>query len=224
MGMELYQKFQVVQFVVILATCLVGLRLLKEGKSPEKTYILPFCLIDLVVTGVTVYTYYYYKFHFNLTILVVVFSWVEIFLISYYIKDVTGENKEIFIPLSLCIISPIISKILLEDYHLLPMVTSCIYITFYTFKYIKWIFHKESNISLKETRHYWIVLGIMLCYTTSIPYWISDLFLQRSFADMYHHLSRAFFIYFVCLNVIMHLFFIKAFLWKVQLVKSFSGQ
>ena len=97
--MELYQKFQVIQFMVILVTCIVGLRLLREGKSPEKTYILPFCVIDLVVTGVTVYTYYYYKFHFNLTLLVVIFSWVEMFSISYYISEIIGEKKEILLQL-----------------------------------------------------------------------------------------------------------------------------
>lgn len=223
--MELYQKFQVVQFIVILATCLVGLRLLWEGKSPEKTYILPFCIIDLVVTGIIVINHLIGRYPNYFQIIIIIFSWCEIFFISQYISSVIGRKKNTFRLVAICLLSPICSYILLHDYTLFPMLITGIYLSYCSYLYLEFLITQKNNVNVSTTPHYWIILGTIVCYTASIPYWISEiLFKLSNIEELNYELSQILFTIFVILNICLHLIFIKAFICKYQQHKLLLGQ
>lgn len=224
--MELYQKFQVVQFCIILITCIIGLRLFREETSPERKFILPFCFIDLVTTGIIVFNHIKGEFLINrFTTLLILFSWAEIYFIPKYIGYVIEKKPKITTQLILFFLPPILSNIIFNDLTLLSMLLSVIYISFYNYKYLIWLFLNKRTITLEEIRHAWIIMGIIISYTASIPYWLSDiLFHANGNQPTISSINKVLFAIYVLLNIIMYLFFIKAFLCKSKQVELSSGQ
>lgn len=215
--MELYQKFQVAQFLVILAACIIGTIKLPKTSSPERRYILPFCYIDLVVTGYIIYNYSKHMYPDMIDIVVLLFSGCEIFFLSYYIQTITRKKIHVIFPISVFVISPIISIVLFKNPTILPLLTTELYLTYFVFLYIRWLFLKKEFFILHHASHYWIVIGIILCYTASIPYWISDVLIKSSGIWKLHiDITLILFNVYIAMNSFMFVLFIKGFLCQKQ--------
>lgn len=222
--MELYQKFQVVQFLVILCACIIGTIQLRKTSSPERKYILPFCYIDLVVTGIGIYNYLISQFPNYLLIIVFLYTCCEVFLLSNYICAIINKKIHLIIPLFLCFSSLIFSYIFFKSPIILPLLTTELYLTYFAFLYIRWLFTKKEFYILQQSSHYWIVMGIILCYTASIPYWIGDVLIKSSGIWQLHtDVTLILFIFYVVMNMFMFILFIKAFLCEKQQHISYSG-
>lgn len=223
--MELYQKFQVVQFLVILCACIIGTIQLRKTPSPERKYILPFCYIDLVVLGIIVYYYTINKYPNIIDFLVLLFNGCEIFLLSFYVQTITRKKRDFLYPFAVFTLSPILSIILFKNPTILPLLSTEIFLTHFAFKYIKWLFEGDRILKLNNSKHYWIMMGIILCYTISIPFWISFiLVLASGESELYTLINEVLFIFYILLNIIMFILFIKAFLCNPQHQQYSSGQ
>ncbi|MBC6492630.1 hypothetical protein BC349_16330 [Flavihumibacter stibioxidans] len=222
--MELYQKFQVVQFLVILCACIIGTIKLRKTPSPERKYILTFCYIDLVVLGIGIFNYLIHEYPTYLFLLVYIYTCCEVFFLSYYISTIINKKVHFAIPLLLCITSLIFSLAFFKSPTILPLLTTELYLTFFAFLYIRWLFTKRNFFILQQTRHYWIVMGIILSYTASIPYWIGDVLIKSSGIWQLHiDVTLILFIFYVIMNTLMFVSFIKAFLCKQQQHTSYFG-
>ena len=222
--MEFFQKFQVVQFLVILAACIIGTLKLGKTSSPERKYILPFCYIDLVVTGVSIYNYYIGEEPMYLHILVFLFTCCEVIFLSFYISAILNKKIKYFVPSAFCIISLIASIILFKSLITLPYLTTELYLSYFGFLYIKWLFLKKDFFILKHTNHYWIVIGIILCYTASIPYWIADVLIKSSgIFELHRQYTLILFIAYIAMNIFMFILFIKGFLCQKQQTYFFGA-
>lgn len=222
--MELYQKFQVVQFLVILCACIIGTIQLRKTPSPERKYILPFCYIDLVMTGIAIYHYFKQIYPVYVFWIELFFTFCEILFLTNYISSIIEIKKSIITPSTIFILSSSCSYIAFKDPTIIPLLLTEIYLTIYAFLYIIWLFKNNSFFVLKKARHYWIVMGIIICYTLSIPYWISDTFIKiNGTTQLYQEVSLILFISFIIFNMFMFILFIKAFLCKVQQQPSSYG-
>lgn len=215
--MELYQKFQVVQFLVILSACVIGTIKLGKTPSPERKYILPFCYIDLVATGIGVYNYYINEYPDYLYIMFYLFTCCEVLFLSFYISAILNKKIGYFTPISICIASLIGSQILFKVPSTLPSLTTELYLTYFGYLYVRWLFLKKNFFILQHTKHYWIVIGIILCYTASIPYWIGDVLIRSSgILELYTDIVLILFMVYIAMNIFMFLLFIKGFLCQKQ--------
>jgi hypothetical protein len=219
--MELQQQLQIVQFLIILIAGCLGIFLLWNKNSPERKYILLFCLIDIPIMAITSY-YYTNQIYFKLFWLYeLLFSWCEIFLISFYISDIISKNKKILPPALICIICPALSFLLLKNLHEIPLLASNIYLTYYVFLYFRWIFTSKTQFNLLKASHFWIVLGVCLCYSTTIPYWITELIIWTwGGMDLHEKIDLNLFSIFIILNMIMYILFIRSFFLVHYTVKS----
>lgn len=210
--MTFYQKVQVVQYFVIIVTGITGIILLRKKSGPERRYILPFILIDIpVMTGIL---YQYIKgidlktfFLFS-----TFYSWCEIFLIPFYFSEIIGKKKNFIVPIFLCVSTPLISYKFLGNIHEIPLLASNFYLSYYVFLYFDWIFKSSTQYDLIKSSHFWISIGILLSYTTTIPYFITDLVLY-SWANgrLYDFLDLTLFLIFLILNIVMYFLFMRSF-------------
>lgn len=215
--MILHQKIQIVQFFVITITGISGIFLLRKKNCPERKYILTFTLLDIPVMigilyqyikGINLNTFFYFS---------IFYSWCEIFLIPFYISEIIGKKKNFIIPTTLCISTPLISYYFLGNMHEIPLLTSNFYLSYFIFLYFKWVFKTPRHYDLINSSHFWIAIGILLSYTTTIPYFITDLVLYSwAKGRLYDYLDLTLFIIFLILNMIMYLMFLRSFF----LVKS----
>jgi hypothetical protein len=210
--MMLFQKFQIIQLLVIVLTSIVGGVSLFGKKCPERKYILLLLALDIPVMAIIVYHYINDIDSRLLWFSTIFYSWCEIFLIPLYISEVTSIKKDYITPSVLAISSPILSIKLLHSLHELPYLLTNIYISYYIFKYFRWIFNYDKQLDLLKTSHFWIILGILLCYTTSIPYFITDLIIYTwARKDFHTNVDLNLFIIFLILHMIMTLLFTKGF-------------
>lgn len=210
--MDLFQKFQILQFFVIIATSIVGGFNILGKKCPERKYIFLLLALDIPVMAVIIFHYVNNIQSSILWLTTIFYSWLELFLIPFYISEIISTRKDFFAPTFLAISSPILSIILLNNIHELPYLITNIYISYFIFKYFKWIFNYDKQLDLLKTSHFWIVLGLLLCYTTSIPYFITDLIIYTwARGALHNNVDLNLFIIFLILHMIMTVLFVKGF-------------
>src|SRR5437867_11612816 len=146
--MHLYKKFQIIQLLVICLTIFIGFKNCKKANSPERKFILPFCISECIILSVAIYNYLNNSFPTYLYFLVVIFSWCEIFFLSFYICSIINKKHNILIPISINIICPLVSMMTFNNPTLIPMVASNVYISLFIFWYFKWLFTNKYIFNL----------------------------------------------------------------------------
>ncbi len=216
--------FTVIQFIIIILGTIICVVTTQKNKDHEKKYILPYCLanffamiilaavefikIPLIITESTMY----------------IFACCEIFLLPNYIATVIGEKNNYFIQIIICIGTYILSRLLINNYTSILYLISNVYITIYVCKYFIWLFKIKEVINLKNASHYWIVMGICVCYTGSIPYWISEIIILKIKGYQYYsELANVTFNIYIILNIFMYILFSKALLCTTKQQKYYYG-
>lgn len=204
-----------------LAICFInvigGLRFLKSNKKHQTSLLLIyiFCIIDFI-TGIISLLNRYHLVSFNIAnFTYLFFIWTEIILLPAYISMVMGIKHTWSLPITLVFSTFIVSLFYIDIIISILQLVSGIYITIYCLIYLKWLFVDENIIERRNSIHFWIAMGIMVCYTASIPLCLGltllDFFgttpTEGKFAVTLTWL-------FLIFNIIMHCFFIKAFSWK----------
>ena len=225
--MQIYPVLTTVQIIVCFINCIVGIRLFKDKNQNifERKYIYSFCILDLV-TGIIIKYYNLTDdsvWYFPLFELIFLFS--EIILLPAFICSTMNLKQNKIMLILLCIIPPIISQLLFNYPTFLSQAISGIYISIYCIKYLKWLLSTKKIFPLAQTRHFWIVIGIMICYTATIPSCFTILLLhsvaktelETQFADLIIN-------FYLILNITMHIFFLKALTCDKVQKSSFSYQ
>jgi len=149
----------------------------------------------------------------------------EILLIPNYISTIIGKKKQITIQLIICASTFMLSNYIVQNPTTILYLLSNLYITYFACLYFIWLFKNNEKLDLKKTTHYWIVMGICICFTGSIPYYLSEILIVKfESEEIYSQISSTYHTTFILLNITMYFFFIKAFLCKTKSQKSFSGQ
>lgn len=211
------------QIFFCLINCTVGFRMFNKKSiyRNEILYIFPFCILDLITS--LGFRYLIYSdilndsdFAFGIANLIFVFG--EVILLPSYIKKTISQEINWLFPTISVISLSIISYFLTEDISSLSQIFSGLYITYYIIKYFHWLFTTKKIFNLSSTTHFWIILGLMVAYTASIPACIGMLF-----TDFFPHIntnrnfSNTMLSFFTLLNISMHILFTKAFTWKWKL-------
>lgn len=225
--MHLYPILITVQLLVTLINCIYGFRLFrnKETNSNELKFIYSFCLIDFL-TGVLIFWYNlspleipYFTF-FELT-----FIYAEILLLPTYISKILNVRHNFIIPLVLCVFPSITSFFLFKNPSIISQAISGIYITYYCFKYFKFLFTTNRIFSIGNSKHFWIILGIMICYTGSIPSSVNMMILETiGTSNIEHSIANVMVNLYLMLNITMHSLFNKAFACNQEQQSSYSFQ
>lgn len=204
-----------------LAICFInvigGLRLYYSNKKQPNVllYIYLFCIIDFITGIISLLDSY------NIVSLIMAkytylfFFWTEIILLPAYISSVIETKHKWSLPIALLITTFLASLFYIDIVISILQLFSGIYITIYCLKYLKWLFVDENIIERHNSIHFWIIMGIMVCYTASIPSCLG-LFLLDIFGTTPAHgnFATGLSLLFLIFNIIMHCFFIKAFSWK----------
>lgn len=210
--------------LIQLSLCLIniigGTKLLKPNNKfkHELIFIFSFCVMDFITS--------LFSFLVILDILpnkildysYLIFIWTEIILLPGYISSIIESKHNWVFPISLVLSTIILSYFFSETIADFLQLFSGIYITFYCLKYLKWLFTNDNILEIRSSMHFWIIIGIMFCYTASIPSCLGY-FLLESFGNSINHtiFASALSWLYVILNITMHCFFIKAFIWKGEL-------
>jgi hypothetical protein len=205
------------QLFVCLVNCIVGLRLFKNKDAfrTEIKFIYTFCCLDLITTILFRFISSGDYSDFTYDLCNTLFIVGEILLLPAYIRTIIGEKNIWHVPIIISIIIPSISYYFLKSPTAILQVFSGIYISYYCIKYLLLIFTSNNTISFPKTKHYWIIIGLMTCYTASIPACIGALYFDlNQQANPDYHMSNLMLTLFTLLNIAMHFLFNKAFLWK----------
>lgn len=186
---------------------------LKQSQTPEKKYILPFCILDLTAIILLNLPYYFPSFGAAIKLITGAFALCELILLPFYILDTMGKPKNLLTPiiLFLCIVP--LSTHYFKSYNEFTFLITNLFVGYYVFKYIIWLFEVRAIKNLKQSQQYYIIQGIAICYIGSTPYFIGS-FISHFFADQSIKEAILNFQYtiFVTLNICMFILFIKAFL------------
>lgn len=203
-----------IQICVVLASTLVGIKFLPNEESKvERKYILPFCLVDLVTSSILIIkdfseTDFYFLTHFQ-----TLFYLSEIFLLVAYIKDIIGMKKSYVVSVVFVAIFPFVSLLLTNYLTDLGEAFVGIYITALSLKYFYWLMKNDEPLVLVKTKHFWIITGMMICYSTTITTSIFTLImLLRPYHSDRYFMDIGFNFTFKVMNILMHIFFIKGFI------------
>lgn len=223
--MTIIAAFTILQVIIIWSATIVCYQSTKLNGGKEKKYILPYCVLNsLVMIPLCLTEFIEIPVKITYSIMFF-FAFIEITLLPSYISSII--RKKINIPV--VIIISIITFSILNYLHIPPssiLYLLCnIFITVYVFRYFIWLFKVNERLQLKETPHYWIIMGIFICYTGSIPYFFSELFLLKIGGfEAYNKLAQFTFLTYLILNICMYIFFIKSFKCKINHQKLLSGQ
>lgn len=223
--MPIIAVFTILQIIIIWTATIVCYKSTKLNGGKEKKYILPYCILNSLVMiplGLTEFIEIPIKFTYYIMFF---FAFVEITFLPSYITSVIRKK----INITIVVVVSIITFYILNLFNIPPssiLYLSCnIFITVYVFRYFIWLFTVNERLQLKETPHYWIIMGIFVCYTGSIPYFISELFLLKIGGfEVYNKLAQFTFLTYLILNICMYVFFIKSFKCKTKHQRSLSGQ
>lgn len=219
------QALTSLQLLVIWSGTIMCYNATRLDGGKEKKYLLPYCIINsLVMIPLTLTEFM--GIPIKLTYLVMFFfACIEITLIPYYIASTIGKKKNILLEISMCFLGYFLSKFILKSTTTILYLICNIYITIYVCRYFIWLFSTNERLLLKNTPHYWIIMGICICYTGSIPYFISELFiLKLGGFEAYNKIVDIAFLTYIVLNISMYILFIKSFRCKINLQRSLSGQ
>lgn len=218
-------EFYIFQTFIIITATIICLLSSKNGSEKEKRYILPYCIISAILMCFLIHANIINASHSYIYALMYLAGCSEILLIPNYISTIMSKKKQIFTQIGICLTSFMISNYFVQNPTTLIYLFSNLYITLYTGKYFIWLFRNNEKLDLKHTPHYWIIMGICICFTGSIPYYLSELLIIKfESIEVFSEISSTFHSTFIILNITMYFFFIKAFLCKKKFLKSYSGQ
>jgi hypothetical protein len=214
--MDFYFKLQILQFLVSLLTCIVGSKLFKEyaHNKNELKLIFTFCILDIVTSTYFIILYYYDLNNLLFKEFQSIYIWAEIILLPLYINKTIRIKHSPIAPIVFCLILSIISLVWLGNTYAILQAISGIYISYHCFVYLTNLFKRSNTIDLSTSPSFWIVIGIITCYTASIPACLAILYLFIVDDKELFSVADPVFYYFMFTNIIMHIFFIKAFTCK----------
>lgn len=213
------------QTIIITSGTIICFLFSKNVSEKEKLYILPYCIISAILMCLLTHANLIYASHSYIYALMYFAGCSEILLIPNYISTIMGNKKQIVTQIGICFTSFMISNYFFQNPTTLIYLFSNLYITLCSGKYFIWLFRNNEKLDLKNTPHYWIIMGICICFTGSIPYYLSEvLIIKFESNEVFSEISSTFHSTFIILNVTMYFFFIKAFLCKKKFLKSYSGQ
>lgn len=223
--MTLLQFLTLLQSTVILIGTIFCYLAPTESYAKEKKFLLPYCIFNVLAMFVLLPDEFI-SLPANLIFAVMYFfACIEIILLPNYIASIIGEKKGYLIQIIICSTSYIFSNLLANNPTTVFFLICNIYITYYVCKYFVWLFKGDERFDLKKTNHYWIIMGISICYTGSIPYFIAEMFILRfGKFELYENIVQIIFSTYILLNISMYLFFVKSFLCKKTSPKYLSGQ
>jgi hypothetical protein len=215
----------ILQTLVIWTATIICYKSTRVDGGLEKKFILPYCYLNsLVMIPLTLIEFIGIPIKVTF-IIMFTFACIEIVILPSYIASVIGRKKNIAVAIIISILALLISEILIKTTTSVIYLFCNIYITFYVYKYFIWLFSEKDRLVLKHTPHYWIIMGICICYTTSIPYFIAELFLIKLGGfEAYRKVGNIAFLTYILLNICMFILFIKSFKCKINLQRSLSGQ
>jgi hypothetical protein len=215
----------IIQTIVIITGTIICYVFTRNGNENEKRYILPYSIISATILCLLIHAKIVDASYRYMYALMYLGGCSEILLIPNYISTIIGKKKQIPLQIGICVTIFMASNYLVQNPVTLLYLFSNLYLTFYSCRYFIWLFKNNENLNLKNTPHYWIIMGICICFTGSIPYYLSEFFIIRfESSEVFDVISSTFHSTFIILNVTMHIFFIKAFICKKKFQKSFSGQ
>jgi hypothetical protein len=209
------------QLLICLMNVLGGTRLFKNAAyfKNEIRYIYLFCVLDFLTSAVGALIFFEDERFFPvMTYAYITFIWSEITLLPAYINSVMQRKHNWFLPISVVLITFFLSFKYVSIVDSFLQLFSGVYITIFCFKYLKWLFSINDTFNLLKTNHFWIVIGIMFCYTASLPSCITA-FIFGIFGNSPEHKRMEYLMtpIYMLLNMTMHCFFIKAFKWTEEL-------
>jgi hypothetical protein len=217
--------FYILQAIIIVIGTIVCYTFTRNGNETEKRYIFPYCLSSAIIMCLLIHALLVDAPYRYIYVLMYLAGCSEILLIPNYISTIIGKKKQIVLQVSICVTIYMASNYFVQNPITLLYLFSNLYITLYSGQYFIWLFKNNEKLNLKNTPHYWIIMGICICFTGSIPYYLSEFLIIRfESIEVFYQISSTFHSTFIILNVTMYIFFIKAFLCKKKFQKSFSGQ
>lgn len=208
--------FVIPQLIVCSINVLGGIRFFKENDIfiNEKKFIYTFCVIDLTTSifGLLLFLDVISNKVIDYTYLT--FLWSEITLLPAYLVSTIGHKPSWTFPISIVLLTFIISLFYIDLTISYLQIFSGIYVSYFCIQYLIWLFTNENIYEISHKKHFWITMGIMVCYTASIPSCIGYLLLTTlGETENDYHLASSLNWFFLLLNITMHLLFIKAFSW-----------
>lgn len=207
------------QISICLINVIGGIKFLikREIFKRELIFIVSFCIIDFITSllGILDLLNIISNTIGNFSFLI--FICAEIILLPAYTSSIIGTKHSWTLPISIVISSLLISFFYFELVATTIQLFSAIFISIYCLRYLKWYVTNANNQELNISISFWIIMGIMVCYTASIPSCIGY-FLLKILGNSPRHAQFAGSIIglFILLNIFMHVFFIKAFTWKPE--------
>lgn len=215
--MSSLQVFTLFQILTILTACILSLLYIQDDTSPERKFIQPYIFLNMASMLILGWIEFIHIPRGIIYIAMVGFAFCEIFYLPNYIGKIIGEKPNPWTQALICISTFLISIFYLKRSTSITYLFTNLYISVFVFKYFLWLFKRNNFFNLNRTRHYWITMGICICYAGSIPYWISEIFIIKIGGyEVYNKIADSIFIMYITLNIAMYLLFYKAFLCKTQ--------
>ncbi len=208
------------QCLVIILSFLISLKLVKNKSIPDYMrgfYWYPSIALVIILPGFFTENYFrsYRVYSSILTNLSLIFhySFLSIFIIKVMPKGISNNFLKIFFLffLSLLIFLLIYEK--LEKQNTFAFATANLGLTIFCIIYYYRLFNNLPIVNLKREPSFWIITGVFFCMSMHIPLISVSNYLYENISLSTSRLinSIAIFCY-----LIMHLFFIKAYLCSVR--------
>ena len=210
--MTLFQFLTLFQTIVITVGAITCYLAPSANFVKEKKFILPYCICNVMAMSILLPDEFISLPARLIYAVMYCFACIEIIFIPNYIASIIGKKKRYLVQIITCASAFILSNIVVKNPTSLFFLICNLYITYYVCKYFIWLFKGTDRLELKQTSHYWIIMGICFCYTGSIPYFIAELFILRFGGDeLYDELVQIIFSTYIILNISMYIIFIKTF-------------
>ncbi len=206
---------KIIQITVCFISIVFALRGLhyKPFFRLELLYILPFCVIDFLTSWIDItYIRNATDYSWNLYHLSFAFTIAEYVFIPIYIAKSINRKINLVTPLTVLLLTSIISGITVRSFSLFPQVFLGIYITYFGFRYFYWLLHSEKKTPITQLPSFWIVMGVISCYASTIPLSAISYITDGILNGQLEELATQMHFLFLIANTIMHIFFTRAFL------------
>ncbi len=219
------QIFTLLQTLIIFIGTIITFLSTRHNNRNERKYILPYCLCNMLAMFILT-PYEFIEIPLKvIEITMYIFACCETIILPNYLASIIKKKKGNTFQIIICTSALFISQFVANNYTSLIYLVSNIYISYYVYCYFIWLFNGNEDVDLKKSTHYWVVMGICVCYCGSVPYWFAELIiLNQSGFLLYNQIAKLIFIMYIILNISMYLLFIKAFICQIKRQKYFSGQ
>ena len=208
--------------VIILATviCILPVGRFKITSS-EKKYLLPYCIADSIAMILLNLSSYIPDIYIYNKLINCIFILVEMTLLTFYINDRMEKKNSFIIPAGIFLITILPSIYYFRNFYPIIFLATNVFIGIYIFKYIVWLLKIKPLKNLTKSSEFYVIQGMAVCYLGSIPYYISEITSQYTTEDLiYTVIQDLHYKIYPVLNIVMFLFFIKAFNSKFKEIKN----